>query len=146
MQILLGISSRVDFLMVHIPKFVLIGRKVAEHFFEQILTQLLVRAHRSPLGRGGTTCWTNKFQIRDASDRCLQVVLNNVHNYNTVLVDVMLPLVPPRVTTNPTMWHLGTPSRLSDDVTVLEDLKDWLQLNQTSHPRFSKLVALNPTT
>ena len=42
MQILLGMSPRVDLLMVHIPKFVLIGQKVAEQIFEQILIQLLV--------------------------------------------------------------------------------------------------------
>jgi len=44
MQILLGISSGVDLLMVHITKFVPIGRKVAKQIFEQTLTQLLVLA------------------------------------------------------------------------------------------------------
>ena len=42
MQILQGMSSRVYLMMVHIPKFVLIGRKVAEQIFKQTLTHLLV--------------------------------------------------------------------------------------------------------
>ena len=42
MQILLGISSGVDFLMVHITKFVLIGQEVTKQFFKQTSTQLMI--------------------------------------------------------------------------------------------------------
>ena len=65
---------------------------------------------------------------------------------NILMNGTLLPARPPTTTPIATLWHLGALGYHPNDLTVPIEFEEVLHLNWSSHTRFSKWLALSPTT
>ena len=65
---------------------------------------------------------------------------------NKLISGTLLPARPPIATPNAVMWNIGAPGYHSSILTVTANFKEWLHLNWSSHPWFTRWLALNPDT